>query len=96
MFIILPIKIVVTSAHISSIENNIVRRIWYRKRKILWYTPPFNQMVVTKLVQKFLHLIVKNFLRNKPLSKILNRSTLKLSNSCIDNLEKNMQNNNAI
>lgn len=67
-----------------------------RSRKIIWFTPPFNLVVKTKLGHEFLNLFKKHFPNpeTNPLSKIFNYNTLKLSYSCADNLEKIIKKHN--
>ena len=48
-----------------------------RKRKITWFNPPFN----INVAKTFLTLIDKHFPKNKRLSKIFNRNTIKVSYS---------------
>ena len=57
-----------------------------RKRDIIWYNPPFNQAVTTNLGKQFLDLIKKHFPKSNPLSRIINRNTVKLSYSCTKNM----------
>ena len=65
-----------------------------RKRKIIWYNPPFNASLSTNLGQKFLELIDKHFTRKNPLSKIFNRNTLKIGYSCTKNMRAIIQSHN--
>ena len=67
-------------------ENNNLRQ-HQRKRRITWFNPPFSQHVKTNIGKKFLNLIDKNFPKENELYKICNRNTLKLSYSCMDNME---------
>lgn len=69
-----------------------------RSRKVIWFTPPFNVMVKTKLGRIFINLIKKHFPNpeTNPLSKIFNPNTLKLSYSCADNLEQIIKKHNNI
>ena len=67
-------------------ENNNLRQ-HQRKRRITWFNPPFSQHVKTNIGKKFLNLIDKNFPKENELHKICNRNTLKLSYSCMDNME---------
>ena len=67
-------------------ENNNLRQ-HQRKRRITWLNPPFSQHVKTNTGKKFLNLIDKNFPKENELHKICNRNTLKLSYSCMDNME---------
>ena len=57
-----------------------------RKRKFLWYNPPFDLQVQTNLGKEFLKLIDKHFPRHHKLNKILNRNTVKISYSCLPNI----------
>ena len=54
-----------------------------RKRKTAWLNPPFKFNVATNVAKTFLALIGKQFTRNKRLSKIFNRNTIKFSYSCL-------------
>ena len=57
-----------------------------RKRKVLWFNPPFSQTVKTNVGAKFLNLIDKHFKGTKH-EKYFNRKTIKVSYSCLPNLE---------
>ena len=57
-----------------------------RKRKIIWFNPPFSQTVKTKIGQNFLKLMDKHFPKGNPLHKIFNRNTVKTSYRCTPNL----------
>ena len=65
-----------------------------RKRKIIWYNPPYNVSLSTNLGQKFLELIDKHFTRKNSLSKIFNRNTLKIGYSCTKNMRAVIQSHN--
>ena len=65
-----------------------------RKRKIIYYNPPFNMTVKTNLGKEFLRLIDKHFPKTHELSKIINRKTVKLSYSCTGNIKNTMQSHN--
>ena len=65
-----------------------------RKRKITWLNPPFNINVATNVAKSFLALIEKDFPKDKRLSKILNRNTIKVSYSCLPNVKQTISNNN--
>lgn len=53
-----------------------------RRRKVVWYNPPFNAAIKTNLGKQFLMLIDRHYPRDRPradmLHKIINRHTLKL------------------
>ena len=57
-----------------------------RKRKIIWFNPPFSKNVSTNIGKQFLDLIKKHFPPQNRLHKIFNRNTLKLSYSCTKNM----------
>ena len=66
-----------------------------RKRLIIWYNPPFNLAVKTKIGKTFLALIDKNFPKGSPLSSVVNRNNTKLSYSCTKNMKDHMAAHNA-
>ena len=53
-----------------------------RSRNIIWFNPPWNAAVTSKIGACFLKLVDKNFKKDNPLHKILNRNTIKVSYSC--------------
>ena len=57
-----------------------------RKRKIIWYNPPFSQNVKTNIGKEFLKLIRKHFPPRNELNKIFNKNTVKISYSCMRNV----------
>ena len=57
-----------------------------RSRHIIWFNPPFSETVKTKVAEKFLRLIDKHFGKTE-LRKYFNRSTIKVSYSCMTNIE---------
>ena len=57
-----------------------------RKRKIIWYNPPFSKNVKTNIGQKFLGLVDKHFPRGSKLHKKFNRNTIKISYSSMRNV----------
>jgi len=57
-----------------------------RKRKIIWFNPPYNSAVKTDIGRKFLNLISTHFPRSHKFSKIFNKNTIKLSYSCTQNM----------
>ena len=61
---------------------------------IIWYNPPFSKNVSTNIGQKFLSLIDKCFPKDHKLRKILNRNTIKISYSCMNNTKQIIDNNN--
>ena len=68
-----------------------------RKRKIIYFNPPFSLTVATKIGKEFLNLVKKHFDENHPYHKIFNRNTLKISYSCMENFKtKILKHNNKI
>ena len=55
-----------------------------RKRKIIYFNPPFSLTVATKIGKEFLNLVKKHF---DTYHKIFNRNTLKSFYSCIENFK---------
>ena len=62
------------------------RRKRTRRRKVIWFNPPFSKNVATNVGRKFLQLVRKHFPPTSQLSKIFNKSTLKISYSCMPNM----------
>lgn len=58
-----------------------------RGRKIIWYNPPFCKSVHTNVGKKFLCIIKEEFPKEHPLSKIFNKNNLKISYSCMPNIQ---------
>ena len=66
--------------------NPPARRRRQRKRKIIWFNPPFSKTVETNVGKQFLLLVDKHFPRNHKFHKIFNRNTLKVSYGCMPNI----------
>ena len=64
-----------------------------KKRKITCFNPPFNINVATNVAKTFLTLIDKHFPKNKSLTKIFKRNTIKAS-CCLPNVKQTISNNN--
>ena len=64
------------------------------KRNIIWFNPPFNRNVSTKIGKYFLNLLDKHFPRNHRLHKIFNRNSVKVSYSCTKNMKTIINNHN--
>ena len=65
-----------------------------RKPKITRFNPPFNINVAANVAKMFLTSIEKHFPKDKRLSKIFNRNTIKVSYSCLHNVKQTISNNN--
>ena len=66
-----------------------------RNKKVLWFNPPFSKNVKTDIGRLFLQLIRKHFTRQHHLYKIINIHTVKLSYSCMPNMENIIKQSNA-
>ena len=59
-----------------------------RRRAIIWFNPPYNDNVKTNIGKKFFKILHKNFPPGHELHKILNKNTIKLSYSCMQNVQR--------
>ena len=66
-----------------------------RSRKIIWYNPPFSKNVRTNIGAHFLKLISKHFPEGNKLHKIFNKNTLKVSYSCMRNIQQIIKSHNT-
>ena len=66
-----------------------------RNRKVLWFNPPFSKSVKTDIGRLFLQLIRKHFTRQHPFHSIFNTHTVKLSYSCMPNVQNIIKQSNA-
>ena len=57
-----------------------------RRRKI-WFNPPYSRSVKTNTGKNFLHLLLNHFPTNNKMHKIFNKNTMKVSYSCIKNMD---------
>lgn len=65
-----------------------------RKRRVIWFNPPFNSAVKSNIAMEFLKLVDKHFPKNSPLHKYYNRNTLKVSYSTMANIGSIIQSHN--
>ena len=56
-----------------------------RKRKTIWFNPPYSKSVKTNIERIFINLISKHFPPNHKFVKILDKDTTKFSYSCMPN-----------
>ena len=66
-----------------------------RKRNILWFNPTYNSSVKTNVGHEVLKLVSKCFPKGHPLSKILNKKTIKVSYSTTNNVQEIIASRNA-
>ena len=59
-----------------------------RKRKIMWYNPPFCKLSNINIGRTFIYLIRKHFTAEHPLHRIINKNSVKISYSCTRNMEQ--------
>ena len=64
-----------------------------RSRNIIWFNPPFGSNVETNVARKFLKLVKKHFNKHR-YHKIFNKNNIKVSYSCMDNMEKPVKKHN--
>ena len=62
---------------------------------MLFFNPPFSSNVKTRIGQQFLKLVHKYFPHENPLSKIINRNTVKISYRTVPNLARTISSHNA-
>ena len=65
-----------------------------RKRKIIWFNPPYSDSVDTNIGKQFLRLLDKHFPAHHRLHKIFNRNSVKISYSCMRNMATIISNHN--
>ena len=53
-----------------------------RRRKVIWFNPPYNNRVSTNIGKAFFHLLRKHFPPSHRLHKICNKNVIKFSYSC--------------
>ena len=58
-----------------------------RKKSFIWFPPPFRKNVGTKIGRYFLNLIYKYFPQDHKFHKVFNRSNMKVSYSCMQNIK---------
>ena len=65
-----------------------------KKRKTMWFNPPYCKSVKTNIGKKFLKIKSKYFGENSKLKIYLNKSSIKLSYSSVKNNETVIKNHN--
>ena len=66
-----------------------------RKRNIIWFNPPYSKNVKTNIRKIFPKLIKKHFLTHHKFHKLFDKNTVKISNSCTQNIESIINPHNA-
>ena len=65
-----------------------------RKRKVIWFNPPYCKSVKTNVGRRFLKLIDKHFPSHHRYHKLFNKNTVKVSYSCLDNIDSKISQHN--
>ena len=78
----------------KNIPNSDTTKKRKRKRNISWFNPPYSDNVTTNIGKQFLKLIDKCFPPGHQLHKLLNRNTVKISYSCMPNMQQIISNHN--
>ena len=65
-----------------------------RRRKIIWFNPPYSKSVSTNVGRYFLNLVEKHFPKHNKLHKIFNKNTIKVSYSCMPNVKSSVNKHN--
>ena len=65
-----------------------------RKRKVIWFNPPFSKHVKTNVGKIFLALISKHFPSHHKYHKIFNRCNVKVSYCCGENMQDTIRKHN--
>ena len=60
----------------------------------MWFNPRFSKSFSTNVAKTFLQLVTKHFPKSHKLYKILNRNTVKISYSCMNNMSKIIKEHN--
>ena len=55
-------------------------------RRVTWFNPPYSPDVATNVAKEFLELVDQHFPPGNPLHSVCNRSTIKVSYSCLPNM----------
>ena len=61
---------------------------------MFYYNPPFSNCVKTDIGKEFLKIVSKHFPKTGIYGKIFNKNTIKISYSCMHNLEKEIYKHN--
>ena len=71
-------------------EQEVTRKKRARKKKVIYFCPPYSKDVKTNIGARFLKLIDKHFPKGSELSKIINRNSMKVGYSCLRNMKKHI------
>ena len=74
--------------------DNTNRKKRSRKRNVIWFNPPYGENVKTNIGKIFLNLVCKHFPKHHQYHNLFNRNNVKLSYSCMPNMEATIRKNN--
>ena len=83
------------STSLSYDENTRQPKMKNRRRKIIWFNPPFSQSVETNGGREFRNILTRNFPVQHKYHKIFNKNTVKISYSCMPNIGNIIKSHNA-
>ena len=66
-----------------------------RKRKIIWFNPPFSMNVKTNIGKAFLSLVKKHFPPHHKFSKMFNKNSIKISYCCMKSMGSLIKSHNS-
>ena len=66
-----------------------------RKRNVMYFNPPYSENVKTNIGKEFLKLVSRHFPPEHQLHNLFNRKNLKISYSCMPNIEKIIKGHNG-
>ena len=67
-----------------------------RRRKMIWFNPPYSQNMSTNIAKIFLNLVDKHFPCTHQLHKIFNHNIIKVCYSCMSNIQELIKKHNLI
>ena len=71
---------------LTELEKEEKKKIKKRKRKVIWFNPPFSKNVKTNVGKTVIKLVWKHFPKEHMFHKIFNKNTIKVSYSCMPNI----------
>ena len=76
-------KLSYTKNNSNNLQKN--KKKWRRKSSIIRFDPPYSANLKTNIEKVFFRTLKKNYPRKPPFYKVFNKSTIKLSYSCMTN-----------
>ena len=76
-------------------RNDSVKTKRKRKRNVTWFNPPFCASVKTNIAKEFIKLVAKHFSKRNPLRKLFNKSNVRVSYCCMNNINSIIKAHNA-